>query len=278
VNPADTRARPDAFDAFERRGWGAAARGYDEFFTEITDQVIDPLLAAVAAEPGDQLLDLACGPGHLIAAASERGIPSTGVDVTPSMLELARRAAPTASVRWCDVQHLPFPDDSFDLVTAAFVLMHVADPDRVVAEASRVLRPGGRLGVAVWDVPERARLLGWMGEAIERAGVRPPDDTPAGPSFFAHASDEAMSRLLEMGGLDEVAVRTLAFTHRVRSVDQLWRGLVEGTVRTAALVRGQDAASLRRIRHELAVLVEPHTDATGIAVPVSVRLGVGTRR
>jgi ubiquinone/menaquinone biosynthesis C-methylase UbiE len=268
-----------AFDAFERQGWITAAHAYDEFFGPITSQVVDPLLDAVHAEAGDTLVDLACGPGHLLDVATRRGVRAVGVDASPTMLELARRTAPAAAIRWGDVQHLTFADASFDAATAAFVLMHVADPERVVAEAARVLRPGGRLGVAVWDDPVKARLLGWLLDAIDEVGAEPPPDLPAGPAFFAYAEDAALRRLLERAWFCDVEVHTVGLAHRLPSVDDVWRGLVEGTVRTSALLRGQDATTLARVREAFVAIASSGTDAGGgIRIPVSVKLGVGVRR
>ena len=272
-----TKDQATAFDAFEHRGWLTAAAAYDTFFTPVTAKVVDPLLDAVEAGPGSDLLDMACGTGHLLASACSRGINAVGIDASPAMVELARHAAPEASVRTSDVQDLSFPDDSFDAVTAAFVLMHVAAPTRVVSEAVRILRRGGRLGVAVWDDPSRTRLIGWILDAIAMAGASPSADVPDGPPFFAYADEAALVQLLEQNGLADVAVHTVEFTHLVDTLDEVWTGLTEGTVRTAALLRGQDDATRSRVHEAFVSLAAPHTDADGVHIPVSVKLGVGQR-
>jgi SAM-dependent methyltransferase len=275
---ASAAARPvGSFDAFERHGWITAATAYEQFFGDITARVVDPLLDALGAEPGDTLLDLACGPGHLLDRAAARSVRAVGVDASPAMLEIARRTAPSASVHWADVQHLPFAAASFDLATAAFVLMHVSQPHRVVAEAARVLRSGGRAGIAVWDSPAQTRLIGWILDAIDRAGVRAPDDLPEGPPFFAYADHEALRDLMEQAGLEDATIHRIAFTHQVGSIDDLWDGLVDGTVRTAALLRRQDRTTMARVRREFDALVGPHVEDDGLAVPVSVVIGVGIK-
>jgi O-methyltransferase/aklanonic acid methyltransferase len=128
---------------------------YHSYFAE---RLID--LAAPARDA--QLLDVACGRGAVLAAAAAREIGRlSGIDVSPTMIELARADLGTAGVtevdlRVMDAEHLDFPDARFDVLTAAFALFFLPDPTRATAEFRRVLRPGGVLAVSTWgDEDER---------------------------------------------------------------------------------------------------------------------------
>ena len=114
-------------------------------------------LLDLAGLPRDaHLLDIACGRGAVLVAAATRGIDRlTGIDVSPTMIELAEadlRAAgiADADLRVMDAEHLDFPDARFDVLTAAFALFFLPDPARAAAEFQRVLRPGGVVAVSTW--------------------------------------------------------------------------------------------------------------------------------
>jgi ubiquinone/menaquinone biosynthesis C-methylase UbiE len=98
--------------------------------------------AAVANAP-TRVLEVGGGPGELAARIGQSGAEVIMLDISPRMVELARQRGVDARVG--DVQELPFADGEFDCVVAAWMLFHVPDLDRGLAEIARVLRPGGRL-------------------------------------------------------------------------------------------------------------------------------------
>ena len=268
----------DAFDAFEAAGWAAKdAAEYDSVAGRVTSRLADPLLAAVAAEAGTRLLDVATGPGYVASRAVERGVDAVGLDFSEAMLAFARSRSPGVEFVRGDATALPFADASFDAVVAAFVLLHLGVPERAVSEAARVLRPGGRAAFTVWDVPSRGRWLGVLLDAIGDAGATPPADVPPGPPLFRFADEDELSRLLEDAGLGDVRVETIDFALQLESADELWDGLVEGTVRVRPLVQSQTGEVRRAIRARFDELLEEHRGETGFEVPVAVKLGSGRK-
>ena len=135
-----------------------------------------------------------------------------------------------------DAEELAYEDDAFDAAVAAFLLHHVPSPERVVTELARVAR---RVAVAQWDAGERARLIGLLTDAIATAGVEPPTGRPVGPSRERLARDEELRRLFEDAGLADVRVDTVAFVEPLRNTDELWEGVVDGSVNTRAIVLAQ---------------------------------------
>ena len=98
-------------------------------------------------EPGDRVLDGACGTGDLAIIAAKAGANVTGLDFSEAMLVRARRKSP--DIEWIrgDLLALPFDDESFDAATVGFGVRNVADLPGAIEELRRVLRPGGRLGI-----------------------------------------------------------------------------------------------------------------------------------
>ena len=202
----------DAFDAFEEAGWTTKdASAYHGLLGRVTPQVAEPLLDAVGAGRGTRLLDVATGPGYVAAKAAERGAEPIGIDFSDTMLAYARAHVAGVEFVQGDATALPFEDESFDAVVAAFVLLHLGTPERAVEHAARVLRSGGRAAFSVWDEPSRGRWIGVFFEAFVAAGAQPPADVPAGPNFFRFADDATFASLLEGAGLSDVTVDSVEF-------------------------------------------------------------------
>jgi ubiquinone/menaquinone biosynthesis C-methylase UbiE len=262
----------DAFNAFEAAGWQRQAAGYDEFFGPITTRLVEPLLDAVEVGHGTRLLDVASGPGYVAAKAAERGAAVVGLDIAEAMIALARRLHPGLEFRSGDAEALPFPDASFDALVGNFVMLHLGRPEQAAAHFARVLAPGGRLALTVWDVPERARILGVLVDAIARAGAGAPEEIPVGPPIFRFSEEREFDRLLREQGLDEIEVRTIAFSHSSPSADDFWHGLLGGSVRTSGLIFAQTEDVQREIHTAFNQIVQEYWVGDRLEVPVSVKL------
>ena len=243
--------------------------GYEDFFVPITARLAAPLLDAAGVGPGTTVLDVATGPGHIAAAAARRGATVVGVDVAEGMLARARAAHPEVMFRHGDAEALPFDDGSFDAVVAGFLLLHLGRPEQAAAEFARVLRPGGRVALTMWDFPDRSRFLGVLLDAIAEAGAQPPPDLPPGPPIFRFADESELVRLL--GDFEDVTVETVVFGLPFGSRDALWRGLLGGTVRLSVLVLRQPPEVQERIRAAFDRIVG---DAEELSVSVKLATGV----
>jgi SAM-dependent methyltransferase len=269
---------PDAFNAFEAVGWNERAEGYHRFFGSLTTRVIEPLLDAADVGAKTRVLDLATGPGYAAETAAARGATAVGVDVAGEMVALARRLHPRLEFVQASAERLPFADGSFDAVVGNFLILHLGRPEHAAAEMARVLAPGGKVALSTWDVPERTRLLGVFLEAAQEAGAEPPADIPVGPTFFRFADELEFAGLLEGAGLSDIEVKTVSFTHRMSSADELWDGLRDATVRLRALLVDQPEQTLVRIRAAFDRLVGEYTAGDGsIELPVSVKVAAGRK-
>src|SRR5215813_3622482 len=268
----------DAFRNFERDAHDEIADGYRDFFTAVTAYAVDPLLDAAACRSGTSVLDVATGPGIVAFRAAGRGASSVvGVDLAPRMVELASAAYPGVDFRQADAEDLPIPDRSFDVVVSNFGIGHFPRPERALTEFVRVARRGGAVAVSWWDVPARHRVMGIFFDAMSDAGASPPPEIPAGPPMFRFSEDIELSELLRSAGLVDVVVQAFSFAHCLASPDELWNGIIRGTVRTSIGIRRQPRAVQARIRAAFDRLVQACIVDGGISVPVAFKVASGRR-
>jgi ubiquinone/menaquinone biosynthesis C-methylase UbiE len=133
----------------------SAAEIYEDFFVPALFQRWAGRVAdSAGVTSGLRVLDVACGTGALTREVATRvgsDGAATGVDINPGMLEVAQRVAPSIEWRQGEAEALPFEDNSFDAVVSQFGLMFFRDRKQALTEMVRVLRPAGRVAVAVWD-------------------------------------------------------------------------------------------------------------------------------
>lgn len=129
------------------------AQGFALAKTTRNEDVLERIVQAAQCGPEDVSLDVACGPGVVVCAFARVASHATGIDLTPAMLELARKSQAEqnlTNVTWDmgDVTLLPYPDGAFDVVTCRYAFHHFQQPLTVLKEMARVCRPGGRVVVA----------------------------------------------------------------------------------------------------------------------------------
>ncbi|HWB48872.1 MAG TPA: methyltransferase domain-containing protein [Stellaceae bacterium] len=266
---------PDELRAFEHAGWQKAAAYYASTFAAATGEFAAALLDAAGAGPGMRLLDLCCGTGLIAAAAAARGAIAAGLDFSPAMLAEARAVRPELDFREGDAEAMPFPGDSFDAVVSSFGIHHVPRPARALAEAQRVLRPGGRIAFATWAAPSENTAWRLLLDAIKLHGD--PDAAQAPVSGGGIGSAAAVRRLLQDAGFADHAVRPVRREWRLAHPGDLIAALRRGTVRTAALIDAQRPAALAAIEAEIARQAAAYRRDGWYCIPIAAILGSGTK-
>lgn len=266
---------PAALRAFEHDGWQQAAPHYGATFAQATRGFIAALLDAARVGPGASVLDLACGPGPVAAAAAGRGAQPVGFDFSAAMIAVARSEYPAIRFAEGDAEALPFADGSFDAVVANFGIHHVPDPVQALSEARRVLRPGGRVAFTSWAAP--AENLAWrlLFETIGAHGDLDAAKTP--PSGGGLRRPEDLLRVLGEAGFTATEARRVPGEWRLAAAGGLLEGFCCGTVRTAALIGAQPPSALPAIEAAMAKSVEAYRCDGGFAVPIAAILAWGGR-
>jgi SAM-dependent methyltransferase len=268
-----TAGDPQAERAAMLEGWESAAEGWGKraeqvrnFGMPVSARMIDHL----ALQPGQHVLELAAGPGDTGFLAAELIQPGGRLicsDAAEAMLEIARQRAETLGIvnvqfTRLELEWIDLPTAHVDAILCRWGLMLVLDPGAALQECRRVLRPGGRVALAVWDEATRnpwgtipARPL------IEFGHLPPPEPGAIGP--FALGQPGRLPDLLEAAGFSDVAVEKVDLD---RNYDGLQPFLEEtndlsGSFRRA--MAGISESERERVRARIGELIAPYQGADG---------------
>lgn len=210
--------------------WGKSGTDWAELQEPMVRPAYERVFQRVDIQSGELLLDIGCGAGLASAMAQSHGAEVSGIDAAEPLLRIARRRVPEGDFRVGDIASLPWPDETFDVVLGFNSYQYADDPVGALRETSRVLRPGGRVGIIVWGPAEQCEAVAHF-RAL-RALVPPPPDAP-GPL----AGEQAVAQWVEDGGLQLCSDEL---------VDCPWRYPDVGTALRALMSAGPIARYIER--------------------------------
>jgi ubiquinone/menaquinone biosynthesis C-methylase UbiE len=256
----------------------AIAPGWERRRTEIEElssPVREWLVRALAPRPGDTVLELAAGAGDTgfdALAIAGPGGRLLCTDVSPAMLAVARRrgaerGAANVEYRIIDAQRIELPADSVDGVLCRFGYMLMPDPAGALAEARRVLRPGGRLALAVWGPPDRNAVFAIVAGILVAYGHLPPPEPAPAPGIFSMGTAERTSALLQGAGFRTVRIDEVPVHLSVTGVDEYMELIADTAGPIGLALRGLPDAERDRVRTRVQVSCEPFASAHGYVLP-----------
>lgn len=238
------------------------AEVYEEFFVPALFHDWAERVAGVARlERGQRVLDVACGTGVLARAAATRVAPGgsvTGLDPNEDMLAVAQRKSPQLQWQQGRAEWLPFEDESFDAVVSQFGMMFFEDGVAAVREMVRVLRPGGRLTVAVWDRLENSPGYATLTALLDQLFGPRVGESMRAPYSLSDAGE--FRTLFLKAGQPETQVATLSGAVRFASIEAMI-----STERACVFTLGGllDDAQFELLFREAATALRPFVTADG---------------
>jgi len=217
------------------RDWRARAPAWARWAAHIeklAEKFNEPLLDAADLEPGQRVLDLACGAGEPALSAARRVAPDglvTATDLLPEMLVACRERAGAAGIanidfRVADMAALPFNDRSFERVICRFGIMFVPDPVAAMLEARRVLVAQGKSAWMVWGPLDDNTL-----QSVLQHEARAALSLPADPDLpqFRFARSGLIANVLNAAGFTDVTEQELRFKPAPKHGSRFWQANLE---------------------------------------------------
>ncbi|MGN6258001.1 MAG: class I SAM-dependent methyltransferase [Solirubrobacterales bacterium] len=272
-----------------RQQWSEAAaswaRAAEEEETGASSDATPWMLEAAELQSGQRVLELACGAGRVgLQAASRVGPDGTVLcsDFSQAMVDavaerVERLGVPNVSTRLLDAHQLELPDDEFDAVLCRFGYMLMADPAQALRESARVLRPGGRLALAVWGTAEENPWL-WLiiSALIDRLNAPPPE--PSSPGPFSLGDPDRLRALVEQAGLVDVETAEIETEQAYDSLEGWWEEILEVSGPLAAMLKALPEDDREAIHAKVVADGEEFVSDDGRAVFPAAIVGAEARK
>lgn len=264
--------RAESAEAWERAatGWGKRADRVRQFGMPVSAWMIEH----ANLQPGQQVLELAAGPGDTGFLASELIKPGGTLvtsDVAEAMLEVARERAAAQGVdnvefKQLQLEWIDLETASVDVVLCRWGIMLVADPGAAAREIRRVVKPGGTVAVAVWDEAAKNPWATIPGRALIELGHSERPD-PDAPGMFTLAAPGRLAELLESAGFVDPIVDSVEVERNYETLESYLSETLDLSGIFSRAIDALTAEERERVREQISELTEPYTKPDG-----SVRL------
>ena len=252
----------------QRYGWDKTVDVYEKYWREQLQPAQQLMLDRAALQPGERVVDVACGTGLVTFPAAEAvGLSGSvvGTDISAKMVEQAEAEAARLGVHHArfermDAEALALPDGSADVALCGLGLMYFPEPDTALAELRRVLADGGRVSVAVWGARKNC---GWA-EIFPIVDSRVESDVC--PLFFQLGNGEALAMALERVGFREIETERITTTLHYPSPEDATGAAFAGGPVAMAHSRFDDATR-EAAYTEYVASIAPYRNGDGYAIP-----------
>ncbi|MGI5128276.1 class I SAM-dependent methyltransferase [Pseudonocardia sp. CA-107938] len=231
----------------------AGADAYERYIGRWSAPVAARFVVWLDVPPGRRWLDVGCGTGALTRAVLDAGAPEgvTGVEPSAAFVEHARRVLADRPARFTtgDARDLPLPDGSVDAVVSGLVLNFVPEPAAALAEAVRVVAPGGTVAAYVWDYAEGMQLIRWFWDAAVALDPAAADLDEG--ACFPLCHPEPLRDLWTAAGLADVTVAPIVIDTPFADFDDYWTPFLGAVGPAPAYLAKQPADRQAELRERL---------------------------
>ena len=176
--------------------WGVAAQDWADYQETTLQPIFEQIISSLKQTSAHSLLDIGCGSGLFCQLASQAGLAVSGIDATPEFIEIAQQQTPTVTFVTGEMEELPYPDQTFDVVTGINSFQYAASPVQALKEAYRVLKPEGKLIVALWGKAAECQAAAYL----KSLGPLMPPPPPGAPGPFALSENGTIEALVAQAG------------------------------------------------------------------------------
>ena len=259
----------------QKQSWNKFSGGWKKW-DDVTMDFLNPpgkeIIAAI--EPGgtDNILDIAAGTGEpgLTIAGMLQGGKVTITDLSPDMIEIAKEKAAKLGIRnieviACDVCALPFADNKFDAISCRFGFMFFPDMQLAANEMARVLKPGGRIATAVWNMPDKniwvTAIMGTINKNIEL-----PPPVPGAPGMFRCAQPGTLKNIFEQAGFKNITEKEVPTKYKCGTLENYWSIMTEVGAPIVAALSKADEATIQKIKTQALNLIREKYGEENISI------------
>ena len=176
--------------------WGVKAQDWAHYQESMLKPIFEQVIADLPLSTNTTLLDVGCGAGLFCQLASKTGTGVSGLDATPELLNIAKEKTPNGIFAIGDMETLPYSDNSFDFVTGFNSFQYAASPVTALIETGRVLKPKGKLVIALWGKASDCEAAAYL----KALGSLLPPPPPGSPGPFALSDEGAAEALVLQAG------------------------------------------------------------------------------
>jgi SAM-dependent methyltransferase len=262
----------------------AAWRKWHPQLSSFSRGATEAVLKAAQLRPGMYVLDLASGVGEPAIAIAEAVGPNgrvIGTDIGPGMIEFAaelarRKGLGNIDFRVADVESLPFPDNTFDVVSSRFGVMFFTDHVKAFRECLRVLKRGGRVAFVVWGSRDQLFLSATLGVISKYVEVPAPD--PDAPHAFMFGEHGLLTSQLRAAGFADAREEVRTFIGRWNGTpEQYWQQFTEVAAPFRPLIAKLTPDALAKVKNEVFANLRKLSDGAGFSMPLEIVIGTGVK-
>src|SRR6266446_6749952 len=265
----------------------AAWRKWHAQIATFTHGATEAIIEAAHLRPGMRVLDLASGVGDPALSIAREVAPSgrvTATDLGPGMISLAEELARKKGLtniefREASAESLPFPGESYDVLTCRFGVMFFPDLPRALRECYRVLKPGGRAAFVAWGKKEQTFFSTTAGIVLKHVPVPPPPPDPDAPSLFMFGERDRLRRALEAAGFTNVHEEArIVNGHWAGSVEEYWEQFTEVAAPCRPLLAQLSPEGKAAATAEILTALKRFWNGRELNMPLEIVIASGTRR